>query len=73
MAKHFVTAALLATTTVAFSTGASAQSLNLYGNSGLIDMPTAEPQPDAQISGTIAGSASDRKITLSFQLYAAFL
>ncbi|WGI21018.1 YjbH domain-containing protein [Amylibacter sp. IMCC11727] len=68
MAKYFVTAALLATTTAAFSTGASAQSLNLYGNSGLIDMPSADPQPDAQISGTIAGSASDRKITLSFQL-----
>ncbi len=68
MAKKIVTAALLATTTAVLTTGAHAQSLNLYGNSGLIDMPSAEPQPDAQISGTIAGSASDRKITLSFQL-----
>jgi hypothetical protein len=68
MAKQLVTAALLATTSAVLATGASAQSLNLYGNSGLIDMPTAEPQPDAQISGTISGSASDRKITLAFQL-----
>ncbi len=42
--------------------------LNLYGNSGLIDMPSAEPQPDGQVTGTISGSASDRKVTLSFQL-----
>lgn len=68
MAKQLVSAALLATTTAVFATGASAQSLNFYGNSGLIDMPTAEPQPDAQISGTVSGSSSDRKITLSFQL-----
>ncbi|PLS22352.1 YjbH domain-containing protein [Neptunicoccus cionae] len=45
-----------------------APSLNLYGNSGLIDMPSAEPQPDGQVTGTISGSASDRKVTLSFQL-----
>jgi hypothetical protein len=68
MAKHFVTAAFLASTTAVLSTNVQAQSLNLYGNSGLIDMPSAEPQPDAQISGTISGSKSDRKITLSFQL-----
>ncbi len=72
MAKQLVSAAVLATTTAVttaiLATGASAQSLNLYGNSGLIDMPTAQAQPDAQISGTISGSASDRKITLAFQL-----
>jgi hypothetical protein len=68
MAKQFVTAALLATTTAAFSTGAYGQSLNLYGNSGLIDMPSAEPQPDGQISGTISGSKTDRRVTLAFQL-----
>ena len=68
MAKQLVTKALLVMATTVFSTGAYGQSLNLYGNSGLIDMPTAEPQPDAQISGTISDSKSDRKITLSFQL-----
>ncbi len=68
MAKQLVSAALLATTTAVLSTGASGQTLNMYGNSGLIDMPTAQAQPDAQISGTISGSASDRKITLAFQL-----
>jgi len=68
MAQQLSTATVITIVAVFLSTVAFGQSLSLYGNSGLIDMPTAEPQPDAQISGSIAESKSDRKITISFQL-----
>ncbi len=54
--------------TAGVASGQATPALNLYGNSGLIDMPSAEPQPDAQVTGTISGSKSDRKVTLAFQL-----
>jgi len=46
----------------------SAPSLNLYGATGLIDMPSAESQPSAQITGTFGYNGSGSKITLGFQL-----
>ena len=41
---------------------------NLYGLPGLVDMPTAEVQPDASLSATIAHFGSITRNTLSFQL-----
>lgn len=43
-------------------------SLNLYGGSGLIDMPSAQSQPDGQISGTFSWTETGTKVTLGFQL-----
>ncbi|TDE38858.1 YjbH domain-containing protein [Antarcticimicrobium sediminis] len=40
----------------------------LYGFPGLVDMPTAEMQPDATLSATIAHFGSITRNTLSFQL-----
>jgi hypothetical protein len=41
--------------------------LNFYGVSGLIDMPSAESQPDGELSATIAGFGPNLRNTLSFQ------
>ncbi len=46
----------------------SAPSLNLYGTTGLIDMPSAESQPDAQVTGTLSHFGTVKKVTLGFQL-----
>jgi hypothetical protein len=67
MVKATYSAALAVSATVLCGPALS-QSLNLYGNSGLIDTPTARAQPDAQITGTFSGSGSDRKVALTFQL-----
>lgn len=58
--------------TAGVASGQATPALNLYGNSGLIDMPSAQPQPDAQVTGTISGSKFDRKVILSFQLTRRF-
>ncbi|MCP5087720.1 MAG: YjbH domain-containing protein [Rhodobacteraceae bacterium] len=47
--------------------GQSAPSVNLYGAPGLIDMPSAESHPDAQISGTFSHFKTATKVTLGFQ------
>lgn len=61
-------AAALTLCLVGMATGAAAQTLNTYGLPGLIDMPSAESLPDATIAGTLSGGASDRRVTLTFQL-----
>ncbi|MFZ7091050.1 YjbH domain-containing protein [Primorskyibacter sp. 2E233] len=41
---------------------------NLYGVPGLIDMPTAEVDPDATIAATMGQLGDSRRTTLSFQI-----
>jgi len=43
-------------------------SLNLYGVTGLIDMPSAESQPDGQVSATYAMFANTTRRNFTFQL-----
>lgn len=55
------------------ATSASAEplttnSVNLFGTPGLIEMPTAESAPDANLTGTFAMFGDDTRATLSFQL-----
>lgn len=45
-----------------------APSLNFYGASGLIDMPSAEQQPDAQFNFTVSHFSGITRNTLSFQI-----
>jgi len=42
--------------------------LNFYGVTGLIDMPTGQSQPDGQFSTTISDFAGITRATLSFQI-----
>jgi exopolysaccharide biosynthesis protein YbjH len=42
--------------------------LNLYGLTGLIDMPTAERQPDGQLSMTVSHFSGMTRNTLTFQM-----
>ena len=42
-------------------------SLNFYGVTGLIDMPTAEHQPDGQFSTTVSYFAGQSRYNLTFQ------
>ncbi len=54
---------------VAVSEGLTTRSLNMYGlPGGLIDMPTAEVAPDAQLSTTVSYFGGTTKTSLSFQL-----
>lgn len=62
----FALAALLATGQPAASE--LRPSLNFYGLSGLIDMPSADSQPDGQLSTTIASFAGATRGTLTFQI-----
>lgn len=41
---------------------------NLYGTTGLIDMPTGESQADAELAGTVAGFPKDIRMALTFQV-----
>ncbi len=71
MAKRNIATAFGAAVLVSFggmAFGQSAPTLNLYGTTGLIDMPSAESQPDAQINGTFSHSKTGNKVSLSFQL-----
>ena len=43
-------------------------SVNLYGTTGLIDMPSAEPQPDAELNATVSTFAGITRSTLTFQV-----
>lgn len=42
--------------------------LNFYGVTGLIDMPSAQSQPDGQLSVTVGSFAGITRTTLSFQI-----
>lgn len=42
--------------------------LNFYGVTGLIDMPTAEAQPDGDLSVTVSRFARTTRTTLTFQI-----
>ena len=70
MTKMRATAFLGAAFLMACATQSSAQSrptLGLHGNVGLIDMPTAESLPDAEITGSYVYTSSATLITLGFQ------
>jgi hypothetical protein len=59
--------------TLAVAAGAQAQersrpTLNFYGVTGLIDMPSAESQPNGQISTTISNFGGITRTTLAFQI-----
>lgn len=43
-------------------------SYTLYGTPGLVEMPTAESAPDADLSTTFSYAAGQRRTTLSFQI-----
>lgn len=43
-------------------------SLNFYGGTGLIDMPSGESQPDGQISTTVSHFAGITRVALTFQM-----
>ncbi|HET9067932.1 MAG TPA: YjbH domain-containing protein, partial [Amaricoccus sp.] len=66
--------ALAAAASIAPGTTAPAQeapprpSLNLYGVTGLIDMPSAEAQPDAQVSASYSQFGSTSRRNFTFQL-----
>lgn len=45
-----------------------APTINLYGTTGLIDMPSAESQPDAELNTTIGGFGGSTRATFTFQV-----
>ncbi|MGH1577913.1 YjbH domain-containing protein [Planktotalea sp.] len=47
---------------------ASAQTQTAFGTPGLIDMPTAESAPDAELSSNVSYFAGSLRTTLSFQI-----
>lgn len=57
---------------VACATLTSAQdwrpTYNLFGEVGLIDMPTADMAPDAEVAATIGGFSSQQRTTFTFQV-----
>jgi hypothetical protein len=48
---------------------ATRPTLNFYGVTGLIDMPTGEDQPDGQFSATVSSFAGITRGTLTFQAF----
>lgn len=48
---------------------ATRPTLNFYGVTGLIDMPSAEDQPDGQFSATVSSFAGITRGTLTFQAF----
>jgi hypothetical protein len=61
-------AALGLALTVPFAGAERNGSVNLYGATGLIDMPSAEAQPDGQLSVTTSHFGPISRNTLSFQI-----
>ena len=53
---------------VGFAVAQDRPSLNLYGATGLIDMPSAESQPDGTLSASFSRFGPISRTTLSFQL-----
>ena len=60
-------AVLVAQTTDDIFAAADSPSLNFYGLSGLVDMPTAHALPNGQIAGTLSYFGGTRRGTLTFQ------
>lgn len=58
----------IATLTLAFPTAASDASYNINGFAGLIDMPSGEPSPDAELSITGSYFGSSGRVSSSFQV-----
>lgn len=66
-----VATAAIGATLVASPVGSdplAAHSYNLYGNPGLLDMPTAEVAPDAELSATYGNIGNQQRTTLTFQI-----
>ncbi|SEN15634.1 Exopolysaccharide biosynthesis protein YbjH [Pseudorhodobacter antarcticus] len=66
-----LTVMVLLTSTLGFAPFAHAEmrpSLNMYGATGLIDMPSGEAQPDGQLSISASQFGPIRRNTLSFQI-----
>ena len=61
-------AAVLALAPTAGARGQEAPQLNLYGVSGLIDMPSALSQPDGRVSATASHFSGITRGTLTFQI-----
>tara|TARA_R110002012_G_scaffold47399_1_gene124204 strand:- start:10015 stop:12108 length:2094 start_codon:yes stop_codon:yes gene_type:complete len=62
------TALILAPIFNALPLNAETVSYNLYGEPGLIDMPTAQSAPDAELAGTTSYFAGSTRNVLTFQL-----
>ncbi|MCC1492393.1 YjbH domain-containing protein [Cognatishimia sp. F0-27] len=69
-ARTAILAALMTTVWAApsASEGRDAVRFNSFGLPGLIDMPTAEAMPDAEIAGTFSALGDSKRRTLAFQL-----
>lgn len=61
-------AAALAVIGVGFALAQDRPSLNLYGTSGLVDMPSAESQPDGALTVSSSHFGPISRTTLSFQI-----
>ena len=61
-------AAVLAPGSTAPAQEAERPSVNLYGQTGLIDMPSAEAQPDAQLSASYSQFGDTSRRNFTFQL-----
>lgn len=64
----FGVGALLLFGAAAFPVSAESVSYNLYGNPGLIDMPTSQSAPDAEMAATIGYFGGTTRTTLNFQI-----
>ena len=58
----------LSVSAIALNADNMTPSLNAYGTTGLIDMPSAESQPDAEFSTTLGGFAGATRGTFTFQI-----
>lgn len=63
-----VGALMLSSSGIALNAQDMAPSLNQYGTTGLIDMPSAESQPDAELSATVGGFGGAVRSTFTFQI-----
>ncbi len=52
----------------AYGSSQSNPSLNMFGNPGLIDMPSAESNPDAELSLSVSHFAKATRTSLNFQI-----
>ncbi|MSU90699.1 YjbH domain-containing protein [Rhodobacteraceae bacterium 2CG4] len=67
--RHGVFAVTMAAAVAALTGGAArAQTLNLYGNPGLLDLPTAETLPDGEVTATYGQIQHSQRSSIGFQL-----
>ncbi|WP_234988781.1 YjbH domain-containing protein [Tropicibacter naphthalenivorans] len=59
---------MLMSTAAIPDTAQNAPSYNLYGSPGLVDMPSAEMLPDAELAATVSNFAGITRTTLTFQI-----